>query len=58
MVRLAGVNSQINVGRLKVYHNDVWGSVCDHDFDYREARVVCRMLGFEYCLFLLNTVEC
>jgi len=58
MVRLAGVNSQINAGRLEINHNGVWGSVCDHDFDYRDARVACRMLGFLYCLFLLYTVEC
>jgi len=56
-VRLAGVNRPSNAGRLEVYYNDVWGTVCDNLFNYRDAHVACHMLGFEYCLFLLYTVD-
>jgi len=52
MVRLAG-NSQPNAGRLEVYYNGTWGTVCSNDFDNKDAQVACRMLGYEYCLFLL-----
>jgi len=44
-VRLVGGNSS-HEGRLEVYHNGVWASVCDHGFTDTEASVACRSLGF------------
>lgn len=32
-------------GRLEIYHRGVWGTVCSHGFDNRDARVACRELG-------------
>ena len=47
VVRLAG--SGLNhTGRLEVYHNETWGTVCDDDFDDNDAAVACNMLGFGY----------
>ena len=35
------------MGAVLVSHGTEWHAVCDADFEYRDARVVCRTLGFE-----------
>ncbi|XP_052276800.1 deleted in malignant brain tumors 1 protein-like [Dreissena polymorpha] len=42
-IRLA--NGGFDHGRLEVFYNNQWGSVCMRGFDYDDAKTVCRMLG-------------
>ncbi|KAL3872000.1 hypothetical protein ACJMK2_040119 [Sinanodonta woodiana] len=45
-VRLQGPNSNATQGRVEIYHNNAWGTVCDDAFEAADAAVVCRQLGY------------
>ena len=33
-------------GHVEILHENVWGTICDDDFDNNDATVICKMAGY------------
>lgn len=44
-IRLANGTTRAE-GRVEIFHNGTWGTICDDRVDRNFAKVVCRMLGY------------
>ena len=45
MIRLQG-GTYSNAGRIEVYCNGQWGTICDDGFGSTDARTICKQLGY------------
>ena len=54
LARLRGGMSQLE-GRLEIYYQGVWRSVCTQHWTLKEAHVACRMMGYHSALYS-NTI--
>lgn len=52
-VRLIGAE---NLGRVEVFYDDQWGTICDDNWDNAEASVVCKMLGYRWAFIIVNLI--
>nr|XP_058956061.1 vascular endothelial growth factor receptor 3-like isoform X1 [Pocillopora verrucosa] len=57
-VRLNGANVEYG-GRVEVFYKGKWGKICTNGWDFNDAQVICRQLGFEEALaeFIGSNVE-
>ncbi|XP_063436526.1 A disintegrin and metalloproteinase with thrombospondin motifs adt-2-like [Mytilus trossulus] len=53
-IRLIGGNNQ-EEGRIVIYHNYQWGTICDDNFDTSDAVVACRQLGYRTSMPIVYT---
>uniref|UniRef100_A0A3Q4MJH7 Galectin-3-binding protein B-like n=1 Tax=Neolamprologus brichardi TaxID=32507 RepID=A0A3Q4MJH7_NEOBR len=44
-IRLAG-GQEYSEGRVEIFHDGVWGTICDDGWDINDAHVACRQLRF------------
>lgn len=40
-------------GRVQACLGGLWGSICQHKWDYLDAKVVCRQLGYDGSMFFV-----
>jgi hypothetical protein len=53
-LRLQGPLSANGTGRVEIFYNGKWGTICHDNWNAANARVVCRQLGYTYAVKALQ----
>ena len=53
-VRLASLDNSPSFGRVEVQFHGIWGTICSNHWDLKDAKVVCRQLGYDGALSALK----
>ena len=56
MIRLQG-GTYSNQGRVEVYCNRQWGTICDNGFDFTDAETICKQLGYNGYVSYSNLIR-
>lgn len=53
-MRLVGGTAP-NQGRVEIFYNGIWGTICHDYWELPDANVLCRQLGFDGALLALRS---